>query len=87
MPEGVEPAEAAPEQSRARPQETALPGWFWIGIGVALLGSCVWSAVLNELYRRLGRETLAAVVVVAVYVTIPALFLWRGIQTIDRRRN
>lgn len=48
-----------------------VPGWFQIGAGVALLGSCVWSAALAEIYRWMGRgEVAGVVVVVLVYLVV-----------------
>jgi hypothetical protein len=84
IPEAVEPAEPTPEPPRPRPRREVVPGWFWIGAGVALLGSCFWSGALTEVYRWLGRGTPAAVAVVAIYIAVPAMLIWSGSRAIGR---
>jgi hypothetical protein len=84
IPEVVEPADPAPEPSRPRPRRAAVPGWFHIGAGVALLGSCVWSAALEAVYRWLGRGFAADAAVVALYLAVPAALIWSGARASAR---
>jgi hypothetical protein len=86
-PETVEPAEPAPEPRAAGRRGEAVPGWFWIGAGVALLGSCAWSAALTEVYRWLGRGDFAGVAVVALYLAVPAGLIGAGVRRLRPPRD
>jgi len=84
LPDTVEPAELAPEASLPRPRPESSLGLLRIGIGVGLLISCVWSAALNEVYRWAGKGDFATVIVVVLYVVVPAGLIWSGNKELGR---
>jgi hypothetical protein len=87
LPETVEPADLASDPSLSRPRRQSSLGQMRIGIGVGLLISCVWSAALTEVYRWVGKGDFATVVVVVLYLVVPAWLIWSGNKELGRGRD
>jgi|GEM_PF-5280403 len=87
VPERVERAEAPAEPAPTPARPLPVPGWLTVGVGLGLLGSCVWTACLEEVYRWAGRDNLAAAVVVGLYLALPAGLIWSGARTVGHRRG
>src|SRR5262245_50902420 len=87
IPDATEPAPAAADPVPQRRGEVGIPGWFRLGAGFALLGTCVWSAALTEVYRWLGRGDLAGIVVFLLYLAVPTGLIWSGARAIGPKKG
>ena len=82
----VSPAAEPETPLPARRSDRPLPAAWFIGLGIGLLGSCVWSAALDEVYRGLGRGDLARAAVIALYLALPGLLIWWGVSRLRAER-